>query len=157
MAEHDDTKRTHEGFADHHHIAPGKAARLDPNYRAPKEVKDLVWDMLNGKTPTVQDAAGTVMVPVEYVHTVATCAIRELKRQGAAKGFSVAVDPDHPIVKVAFTRAEDLARMTQMRSGYELTTDCLTAYVNDLDPVQVGTSAAQAFLKQLQRELAKAN
>ena len=155
MSEHEDTKRTH-GFGDHHHVAP-KKMRLDPNYQAPKEVKDLVWDMLQGKAPVQRDEPGVVIVPEEYVHTVATCAIRELRAQGAAKGFSVAVDPEQPVVKIAFTRQEDLARMTQMRSGYEMTTDCLTAYVNELDPVGVGKSAATAFLHALQKALREGN
>lgn len=156
MADYDETKKTH-GFGDHHHVDPGKPMRLDPNYRASKETKDAVWKIITEGVPTNLDPDGTVTVPDEYVQTVATVAIRELKREGCGKGFSVAVDPNDPVVKLTFTRAEDLARMTQMRSGYELTTDCLTAYMGELDPVDVGQSAAHAFLVTLKRELAKGN
>ncbi|HYE07677.1 MAG TPA: hypothetical protein VEL07_19315 [Planctomycetota bacterium] len=156
MAEFDKTHETH-GFGDHHHVDPGKPMRLDPNYRASKETKDAVWKILTEGVPAGLGDEGTIIVPDEYVQTVASVAIRELKREGCGKGFSVAVDPDEPVVKLTFTRAEDLARITQMRSGYELTTDCLTAYVNQLDPVDVGQSAAQAFMRTLKQELAKGN
>lgn len=156
MSDHDDTKKTH-GFEDHHHVAPAKRTRLDPNYQAPKDLKDAVWDYINGRAPTVQDAPGTVVVPYSYVETVATMAIRELRKLGCTKGFSVAVDPDEPVVKVSWTRAEDLARKTGMRSGYELATDCLKAYVAELDPIDVGRSAARAFLPALEKAIRESN
>lgn len=156
MSDHDDTKRTH-GFGDHHHVEPTKRQRLDPNYQAPKELKDAVWNYINGKAPTDQDPSGTVIVPEAYVQTIATCALRELKAMRCGRGFSVAVDPDEPLVKVAWTRADDLARRTGVRSGYELTTDCLAAFVNDLDPTDVGRSSARAFVGALEKALAKDN
>lgn len=149
----DDIDKTHPGFDDHHHIELKKSdpTPFDPDHQAERAVKDTAWDILQGKTPTIQDEPGTIVVPDEYVHTVATCCIRQLNIMGCSKGFSVKIDPDEPIVKTTWMRAETLARAGAGLSGYELETDCAVAYVNQLDPIDVGMSAAKAFIAALEK------
>jgi hypothetical protein len=139
---------THPGFDDHASMQLHKQAPLDPHKQAPKEVKDAVWDMVQGRSPkTVQDAPDTVTIPKEYVQAVAWHAVRELKRRGCGKGFSVKIDPDVPQVFITWERPSGLA--TAEGNAYQGATDCLTAFVCERPPEHVGTEAVDVFLANL--------
>lgn len=141
---------THPGFDDHHQMRRVTSnAPLDPHKQAPREIKDAVWDMVQGRAPaTVQDAPGTVTVPHEYVQAVAWHAVRELKRRGCGKGFSVKTDPDVPQVFITWERPSGLA--TADGNAYQGSTDCLTAFVQNRLPEHVGTEAVDVFLTRLE-------
>jgi hypothetical protein len=141
------------GFDDHHQMrrVPNQAP-LDPNKQAPKEIKDAVWAMVQGHAPaTVQDAPDTVTVPHEYVQAVAFHAIRELKRRGCTKGFSVKVDPEVPQVFVTWERPSGL--VTTEGNAFQGSTDCLTAFVQQRPPEHVGFEAVEVFLANLDAEI----
>lgn len=151
----DATDTLFPGFDDHHQMrrVPNHAP-LDPHKQAPKEIKDAVWDMVQGRAPaTVQDAPGTVTVPHEYVKAVAWHATRELKRRGCIKGFSVKVDPDVPQVFVTWERPSGI--VTAEGNAYQGSTDCLTAFIEKRDPQHVGIEAVEVFLTNLDAEINK--
>lgn len=138
------------GFDDHHQLkrAPNQAP-LDPHKQAPREIKDAVWDMVQGRAPkTVQDHPDTVTVPKEYVQAVAFFATRELKRRGCIKGFSVKVDPDVPQVFVTWERPSGI--VTAEGNAYQGSTDCLTAFIDKRDPQHVGIEAVEVFISNLE-------
>lgn len=138
---------THPGFDDHHQMRRSDHAPLDPHKQAPKEVKDAVWAMVQGRAPTVQDDPNTVTVPHEYVGAVAWHATKELKRRGCTNRFSVKVDPDMPQVLIAWQRPGGL--VTADGNAYQLTTDCLTAFLDKRDPQHVGIEAVDVFVQRL--------
>jgi hypothetical protein len=144
---------THPGFDDHHQMrrSDKPAAPLDPHKQAPKEIKDTVWEIVQGRAPTAQDDPDTVTVPKEYVRAVAWHATKELKRRGCLKGFSVKVDPDVPQVFITWERPSGL--VTSEGNAYQGATDCLTAFAQNRPPEHVGWEAVDAFITRLEASL----
>lgn len=149
-----DTPSIFDGFGDHHHIT-AKGDRIDKNHQADRAVKDLAWDLLNGKTTAEAEAAKregpTVSVPMEYVGAVAYFALKELKRRGCNSAFSVARSGEQPTVQIRWDRpgAELIPEGMGPARAHEQVTDCLRAYVDGRDPQHVGTEAADLFVRKL--------
>lgn len=139
------------GFEDHHQLKRHAQTPMDPHKQADKKIKDTVWDITQGKRPTIQDEPGTVTVPKEYCQAVAWAAIHELKRRACTKGFSVKVDPDVPQVFVTWERVAGL--VTAQGNAYQGATDCLTPFIDKRDPQHVGIEAVEVFLEKLDQVL----
>lgn len=138
---------THPGFEDHHQLRRHAPTKLDPNKPLDPKIADTVWEIAQGRAPTIQDDPNTVIVPKEYVQAVAWHAIRELKRRGATKGFSVKVDPDVPQVCITWQRPAGL--VTADGNAYQGATDCITAFIDKRDPQHVGIEAVDTFMQRL--------
>jgi hypothetical protein len=146
---------THPGFDDHHELKRHAQTPLDPHKQAPKEIKDTVWAIAQGRAPTIQDDPNTVTVPKEYVQAIAWHAIHELKRRSATKSFSVKVDPDVPQVFITWERPAGL--VTADGNAYQGATDCLTAFIQKRDPQHVGIEAVDTFMQRLDAVLNSQN
>lgn len=92
------------------------------------------------------DDPNVVMVPEEYVQTVGTVALLELRRRGVdPKRCQVAVNKEEPKVAITWER---------LTGGYyQQTTDCLPAYMAKRDPAEVGREAAKLFCARLEEVL----
>jgi hypothetical protein len=154
MSDDKDLDRSHPGFGDHHHIRAKGGTPIDPNHRADTKVKDLVWDLLNGKqAPEAALPPGQieVSVPFDYVNAIGFYALQELRRKGCGAAFSVKVDPDKPVVEIAWSRPGGLA--TASGNGYAGKTNCLAAFMAGLAPEHVGATAVELFLERLDRTI----
>jgi hypothetical protein len=151
MAEDKSTHSTH-GMTDHHHIK-AKATPLDRNHRADKATLDTAWDILQGKVKPVDieepldKGEQTASVSFEYVGAVAFAAVRELKKRGCGKGFSVERGQEEPLVKIRWERVGAIILPDQKK--YEQITECLPAWMQERDPQHVGIEAVDLFLRKL--------
>lgn len=145
-------------FDNHFSLESNNKEKLDLNHQAPKEVKDAVWEIINGRTPKEPDLPPDRMlveVPVEYVNAVAWAASRRLERMGCTKNFYVEINKTLPLVYLRFERFIVIPG----HPPFEKTTiNCLAAYMalrhqkkEDFLPEKVGERAAMDFIEWLNK------
>jgi hypothetical protein len=153
----DNDQKPTPGFEDHHHVK-AQPFTVDKAHQAPREVKDTVWDIIQGKLKTTEIEAPIprgnqrVEVPFEYVNACAFFAAKALLRRGCTRGFTVKRNPDRPEFELRWDRpmAHLLPEGSSIARAHAQETDCLTAFVQSRAPEHVGVEAVDLFLRKLQ-------
>lgn len=90
---------------------------------------------------------GEVLVPQDYVETVATLIAAKLKANGFTQGVGVAVNKDEPMVAITLAR--------RIGGAYVLKTDCLKAWMAKQDPEEAARGALLFLMEAIERKAAR--
>lgn len=145
----------HPGFESHHQLKRHAQVPLDPHKQAPKEVKDGVWDMVQGRAPkTQQDDDDVVTIPHTYTHAALVLASRELTRIGLTKGVTLDIKQNaygEPLLQIMRKRAIIGA---DGKDADVMISRLGEAFAANMDPGEVGREAARQFAAGLDAVLA---
>lgn len=146
---------THPGFEDHKQLKRHAQAPLDPHKQAPREVKDGVWDMVQGRAPkTQQDDDDVVTIPLVYTNAILVLASRELTRIGLTKGVTLDFRENiygDPLLQIMRKRS---IVGPDGKDADVVITNLTMAFAANMDPGEVGREAARRFAEGLDAVLA---
>ena len=148
---------SHPGFDDHHQLKRHAQKPLDPHKPADRKIMDTVWDIAQGKAPTVQDDPDTVTVPEEYTNAVLFCAAKALTRAGLTKNITLDIvtnDDGEPLLQIM--RKMPIADANG-KDAHVLITRLGVAFTGNMDPAIVGRDAAAEFTQRLDAVLNNQN
>jgi hypothetical protein len=85
---------------------------------------------------------GEVLIPREYVESIGTLTMYELRKANFTKGVEVQVNTEEPQMAITLAR--------KIGGGYVLTTDCAAAWANKMDPQEVARSAVRRLMGEVE-------